>query len=86
MINPTPSYTFTSDGISYSEGDTITACNQQVLEIEITSPMLQIIPLQDYLMEMSSKAGRHRLLSIIQRQMQERVNTKLELKVHLAVL
>ena len=37
-VNPTPSYTFTSDGISYSEGDTITACNQQVLEIEITSP------------------------------------------------
>ncbi|MBK8748873.1 MAG: hypothetical protein IPM04_13740 [Saprospiraceae bacterium] len=31
VINPTPSYTFTSDGVPYSEGDTITACHQDVL-------------------------------------------------------
>ncbi|MBK8356167.1 MAG: choice-of-anchor J domain-containing protein [Saprospiraceae bacterium] len=39
VINPTPSYTFTSNGLPYSEGDTITACNQDVLALAITSPV-----------------------------------------------
>ena len=39
VINPTPSYTFTSDGVPYSEGDTITACHQDVLALAITSPV-----------------------------------------------
>ncbi|MBL0120097.1 MAG: hypothetical protein IPP89_14245 [Saprospiraceae bacterium] len=81
----TPTYTFTSDGIAYSESDTITACNQDILDLVITSPTAV-----DYTFTRLSNgnvisSGTTPDPSIIQQTMQEKVTMRLLCSVLLNV-